>query len=69
MIFYLKEIIKKIWDYLFEIFVWSIFLWMGALSIACTYIFPKEGVLFIVSAIALTFVPRIYENYKKRREE
>lgn len=65
----MKETIKKIWGYLFEVFIWFIYLWMGALSIACTYILPKEGTFCIVGAILLTFAPRVYKRFKKAEEE
>lgn len=65
----LKEIVRKIWGYLFEIFVWFIYLWMGALAIACACILPKEGIITLIGAIVLTFVPRIYKKYRKTKEE
>ena len=65
----MKETIKKIWGYLFEVFIWFIYLWMGALSITCACILPKEGIITLAGAIALTFVPKIYRKYKKPEEE
>lgn len=65
----LKEIARKIWGYLFEIFVWFIYLWMGALAIACACILPKEGIITLIGAIVLTFIPRIYKKFKKIGEE
>lgn len=65
----MKERIKVIWSYLFEIFIWFLFLWMGALAIACSYVLPKEGIICVVGAIAFTFVPRIYKKFKKAEEE
>ncbi len=65
----LKETVKKIWGYLFEIFIWFIYLWMGAISIACACMLPKQGIISLVGAIGLTFVPRIYKKYRKSEEE
>ena len=65
----MKEIIKKTWGYLFEIFIWFVYLWMGVLSIACAYILPKQGIITLIVAIAFTFVPRIYKRYKEVEEE
>ena len=42
---------------------------MGALAIACAYILPKQGIITLIGAIALTFVPRIYKKFKKTEEE
>ena len=64
-----KETVKKIWGYLFEIFIWFIYLWMGAISIACACMLPKQGIITLVGAIGLTFVPRIYKKYRKSEEE
>lgn len=65
----MKETVKKIWGYLFEIFIWFIYLWMGALSITCAYILPKQGIITLGGAVALVFVPRIYKKYRKSEEE
>lgn len=61
--------VRKVWGYLFEIFIWFIYLWMGALAIACAYVSPKEGIITLIGAIALTFIPRIYKKFKRTEEE
>ena len=65
----MKETVKKIWSYLFEIFIWFIYLWMGAVAIAYACILPKQGIFTLICAIALTFIPRIYKKFKKTEEE
>ncbi len=65
----MKETINKIWGYIFEIFIWFIYLWMGLISISYAYILPKQGIFILVGAIALTFIPRIYKKHKKNGEE
>lgn len=65
----LKELVKKIWNYYFEIFMWYSFLWIYGLAIVCTYILPKQGVVAFAGALALTFIPRIYDKIKKTEEE
>jgi len=61
----LKKVVNKICEYLFEIFIWFICLWMMVISITCTYLYPREGIIFIISAILLTFIPIIHNKIKK----
>lgn len=61
----LKKVVNKICEYLFEIFIWFICLWMIVISITCAYLFPREGIVFIISATLLTLIPKIYNKIKK----
>lgn len=65
----MREQIKVICGYLFEIFIWYLYLQMGALSIALFYVLPRESITCIIGAIVFTFVPKIYKRYKKVKEE
>lgn len=65
----MKKYVKVILDCLFEIFVWFLFLEISLLAILYTYIFPKQGIVALISAVTLTFIPKIYNKFIKSKEE
>lgn len=64
----LKELVKKIWNYFFEIFIWYSFLWICGLVVVCTYIFPEQGITALIGAVVLTVIPKIYKKFKNEEE-
>lgn len=64
----LKKIIKQICDYLFEIFMWVMIMWLVEISIILSCTLYKYGIAILVFAIILTFAPEIFNKLKTEEE-
>lgn len=63
------EIVRIVFNCFYEMFIYFIFLWGGALAIMFTYLLPEQGVTVLVGAILLVWIPRIYEKIKYAKGE
>lgn len=62
------KIIKKIFNFYFEIFVWYLILWTCAIITVCSYMVPKQSALVLFCAVILTMIPKIHDRFKKTEE-
>lgn len=60
-----KIIIKKLFNYIFEIFVWYLILWICGIVTIYSYIAPKQSALVLFGAVVLTMIPKIHDRFKK----
>lgn len=60
-----KRIIKKVFNYYFEIFIWYLILWTCGIVTVCSYMVPKQSALVLFGAVVLTTIPKIHDRFKK----
>ena len=57
---------RTIYNFMFEIFLWVIYIWSAVIAIGLTYILPKQGIIVIICAIICTIIRRVVaRNHKE----
>lgn len=60
------EKFRTIYNFLFGIFVWFLYMWLGVIAIGFTYLLPKQGIFAIVCAVICTIIRRaVTHNHKE----
>lgn len=62
----IKNIITNIEDFLFELLIWFLIIWLGIIAIAFTYLLPKTGIIIFSFAFIFAIAPKIYKRIKRR---
>lgn len=57
------KILFTVFDYLYTIFIWFIFLLFGGISLAVAYLCPNMGITALVAAIAITILSKLFKKH------
>lgn len=59
------EKFRIIYNFMFEIFLWFLYVWLGVIAVGITYLLPKQGAVIIICAVICTIIRRVVAHNHK----
>lgn len=62
-----KKYLVPCLDFLFQVFIYFIFIWCVTIVLTMTISLPKTGVIIAIASICIAIICRVCDYYKNRK--